>query len=123
MMRTITSLACLVPVLAGCTGDQQIERPTPLFNEVPIEYPLAMWDQDIEGQTLLRVRVTEMGRVDEVEVMQTSGHQALDSAAVRGARSLRFQPARRNGRRIEVWAQVPVEFSKRARPGGDVDGA
>ena len=77
-----------------------------------------MWDQDIEGQTLLRVRVTEMGRVDEVEVMQSSGHAALDTAAVRGARALRFQPARRNGRRIEVWAQVPVEFSKRARPGG-----
>lgn len=112
------ALAWLVPVLAGCTGDQQIERPTPLFTDVPIEYPLSMWDQDIEGQTLLRVRVTEMGRVDEVEVMQSSGHAALDTAAVRGARTLRFQPARRNGRRIEVWAQVPVEFSKRARPGG-----
>ncbi len=112
------ALACLVPVLAACAGDQQIERPTPLFTDVPIEYPLSMWDQDIEGQTLLRVRVTEMGRVDEVEVMQSSGHAALDTAAVRGARALRFQPARRNGRRIEVWAQVPVEFSKRARPGG-----
>ena len=118
MISRLLPLGCLVPILAGCAGDQQIERPTPLFNEVPIEYPLAMWDQDIEGQTLLRVRVTEMGRVEEVEIMQSSGHEALDSAAVRGARSLRFQPARRNGRRIEVWAQVPVEFSKRARPDG-----
>ncbi|WP_405278485.1 energy transducer TonB [Gaopeijia maritima] len=111
------AMPLLIPLLVGCTGDQQIERPTPLFNDVPIEYPLSMWDQDIEGQTLLRVRVTELGRVDEVEVMQSSGHAALDTAAVRGARGLRFQPARRNGRRIEVWAQVPVEFSKRARPG------
>lgn len=121
MMRRAVSLAFLLPVLGGCTGDQQIERPTPLFNDVPIDYPLAMWDQDIEGQTLLRVRVTDMGRVDEVEIMQSSGHSALDSAAVRGARGLRFQPARRNGRRIEVWAQVPVEFSKQARPGGGSD--
>ncbi|MBT8335073.1 MAG: energy transducer TonB [Gemmatimonadetes bacterium] len=77
-----------------------------------------MWDQDIEGQTLLRVRVNDVGRVDDVEIMQSSGHPALDTAAVRGARSLRFEPARRNGKRIEVWAQVPVEFSKQAQPGG-----
>ncbi len=111
-------MLALLPWLLACAGDQQIERPTPLFSDVPIEYPLAMWDQDIEGQTLLRVRVTELGRVDEVEVMQSSGYPVLDTAAVRGARALRFQPARRNGRRIEVWAQVPVEFSKQARPGG-----
>lgn len=113
------SLAGLAPVLlAACAGDQQIERPTPLYGEVPIEYPIALWDQDIEGETLVRVRVTETGRVDSVEVVETSGHEAFDSAAVEGARDLRFQPARRNGKRIEVWAQVPVHFSKRPRPGG-----
>ena len=118
MIRHLFAAGAMVPLLVGCTGDQQIERPTPLFNEVPIEYPLSMWDQDIEGQTLLRVRVNDLGRVDDVEIMQSSGHPALDTAAVRGARSLRFEPARRNGKRIEVWAQVPVEFSKQARPGG-----
>lgn len=111
----------LAPIVLGsaCAGDQQIERPTPLYGEVPIEYPVELWDQDVEGETLLRVRVTDTGRVDSVEVLDPSGHSAFDSAAIAGARELRFQPARRNGKRIEVWAEVPVHFSKRPRPGGE----
>jgi TonB family protein len=102
--------------LAACGGEAEIERPTPLFGEVPIEYPLHMWDQDMEGETLLRVRVSDVGTVDSVEVLQTSGHVSFDSAAVAGARNLRFTPARRDGERIAVWAEVPVYFSKRPRP-------
>jgi protein TonB len=75
-----------------------------------------MWDQDMEGETLLRVRVSDTGVVDSVEVIDSSGYGAFDSAAVAGARDLRFTPARRDGNRIEVWAQVPVRFSKRPRP-------
>lgn len=103
-------------VVAACGGDMEIEQPTPLFAEVPIEYPLHMWDQDMEGQTLLRVRVSDTGQVDSVEVMETSGYASFDSAAVAGARDLRFTPARRDGKRISVWAEVPVHFSKRPRP-------
>ena len=108
----------LAPLLGACGGDRQIEQPTPLYGEVPIEYPLALWDQDVEGSTLLKVRVNDTGGVDSVVVLETSGHAAFDSAAIAGARELRFRPARRKGRRIEVWAQVPVHFSKKPRPGG-----
>ena len=103
-------------VASACGGDQQIEQPTPLYGDVPIEYPLELWDQDVEGETLLRVRVTDEGGVDSVEVLETSGHPTFDSAAVEGARKLRFRPARKEGKRIEVWAEVPVSFSKRPRP-------
>lgn len=114
------AFAGAVVALAGCAGDQDIERPTPLFGDVPIEYPVSLWDQDIEGETRLRVRVTDTGGVDSVEVVESSGHEAFDSAAIEGARKLRFRPARRNGKRIEVWARVPVNFSKRPRPEGGV---
>ena len=102
--------------LAGCGGEGEIEQPTPLFGEVPIEYPLHMWDQDMEGETLLRVRVSDLGVVDSVVVLGSSGYASFDSAAVFGARDLRFTPARRDGKRIAVWAEVPVFFSKRPRP-------
>jgi len=103
-------------ILPGCGRDTEIEQPRPLYGETPIEYPITLWDRGIEGETLLRVRVNDMGSVDSVEVVQSSGHVALDSAAVRGAKELRFSPGRKNGRRIEVWAQVPVHFSRRSRP-------
>jgi periplasmic protein TonB len=105
-----------VAALVACRGEGEIEQPTPLFAEVPIEYPLHMWDQDMEGETLLRVRVSAVGSVDSVEVLHSSGHASFDSAAVAGARNLRFTPARRGGERIAVWAEVPVYFSKRPRP-------
>ncbi len=100
----------------ACGGESEIEQPTPLYGDVPIDYPIQLWDQDMEGQTLLRVRVSDTGVVDSVEVVGSSGYEAFDSAAVAGARDLRFSPARRNGARIEVWATVPVRFSKRPRP-------
>ena len=113
---TTLALALMIVALAsGCAADQQIERPTPLYGEVPIDYPLELWDSDVEGETLLRVRVTDMGRVDSAVVIESSGHEAFDSAAIEGALELRFQPARKNGKRIEVWAEVPVNFSKGPR--------
>jgi TonB family protein len=114
--RTLSAPALALLLLAACRGDTQIERPAPLYGEVPIDYPIQLWDQDVEGETLLRVRVTDMGRVDSVEVVESSGQAAFDSAAIAGARTMRFSPARKNGKRIEVWAEVPVHFSKRPRP-------
>ncbi len=98
--------------LLGCGGGEPMEEPTPLYQEVPIEYPLELWEADVEGQTILRVRVTEMGAVDSVEVLEPSGYPAFDSAAVRGALQLRYSPARKDGERITVWAKVPVHFTK-----------
>lgn len=100
----------------ACGGEGEIEQPTPLYGEVPIEYPLQLWDQDMEGETLLRVRVGDTGAVDSVVVVESSGYAAFDSAAVAGAWDLRFTPARQDGERIRVWAHVPVRFSKRPRP-------
>lgn len=108
--------ALALAALTACGEGGGIEQPTPLFGEVPIEYPLHLWDQDMEGETVLRVRVSDVGAVDSVEVFRTSGHAAFDSAAVSGARTLRFTPARKEGKRITVWAEVPVAFSKRPRP-------
>jgi TonB family protein len=99
-------------VLTSCTDQGEVVPPTPLYGNLPIEYPLDLWDSDVEGETLLRVRVTELGEVDSVEVLEPSGYPAFDSAAVRGARLLRYSPATREDRRISVWAKVPVHFTK-----------
>ncbi len=117
MTRSARLIALVSLAASGaCADEVEIEQPTPLYGEVPIEYPLHMWDQDMEGETLLRVRVSDVGVVDSVEVRESSGYASFDSAAVAGAHDLRFTPARREGKRIAVWAEVPVYFSKRPRP-------
>ena len=108
--------ALLAGSISACSADQEIESPSPLSASVPIDYPLDLWDQGIEGSSVLKVRVTDLGDVDSVVVMESSGYPAFDSSAVRGARTLRFSPARQGDKRIEVWAHVPVHFSKRPRP-------
>ena len=108
--------ALLAGSIAGCSADQEIESPSPLSASVPLDYPLDLWDQGIEGSSILKVRVTDLGDVDSVVLMESSGYPAFDSSAVRGARTLRFSPARQGDKRIEVWAHVPVYFSKKPRP-------
>ncbi len=114
--RGLLVVAVIAGALVGCGVEGEIEQPAPLYGQLPIDYPIQLWDQDMEGQTLLRVRVSDTGGVREVEVLESSGHPAFDSAAVAGARDLRFRPARQDGKRIEVWAKVPVHFSKKPRP-------
>ena len=109
-------LALGVPALAACAGDGEVEEPAPLGDATPIEYPLEMWDQGIEGETVLQVRVNELGEVDSVAVIETSGHEPLDSAAAEGARAMRFQPGRRDGRDVPVWVRIPVQFSRQSGP-------
>jgi len=108
--------ALVAGTVSGCSGDQEIDSPSPLSASVLIDYPLDLWDQGIEGSSMLKVRVTDVGEVDSVVVMESSGYDAFDSSAVRGARTLRFSPARQGDKRIEVWAHVPVHFSKKPRP-------
>ena len=80
-------------------------------------YPTDALRLDIQGTVGVRVLVNETGGVDSVEVVESSGYAAFDSAAVRGSADLRFEPARRGDDRVRVWAQVPVRFSKKPRPG------
>lgn len=113
--------AVITPVFLGaaCGGEQRVEQPVPLYGESPVDYPLELWDEGVEGEVVLRVLVDEEGAIDSVEVETSSGHQVLDSAAVDGVREMQFTPARLNGRRTDAWARVPIRFSKKPRPQGD----
>ncbi|TVR66294.1 MAG: energy transducer TonB [Gemmatimonadales bacterium] len=111
--RLGVALFLLLPVTAACGGDPELEQPVPLYGEDPIAYPLDLWDEGVEGTALLRLLVNEEGAVDSIEVVESSGHDGLDEAARAGARDLRFEPGRVNGKRSPMWASLPVEFSTR----------
>ena len=79
--------------------------PTPAF-----PYPAEAVEVGAGGEILLRIRITAAGRVDSVSVVTSSGHTVLDSAAVAGARHLRYRPARHGGAPTTIWAQLPVRY-------------
>jgi periplasmic protein TonB len=78
----------------------------------PIEYPVALWDMKVQGETELMVHVNHFGDVDSVLVSKTSGYAAFDSAAVAGARKLRFTPGRKGDRHVAMWTKLPVRFAQ-----------
>src|SRR5256712_12399492 len=75
------------------------ERPVALIPDVPIAYPVALFEQRVEGDVTLRLFVDSMGKLipESTRVAEPSGYPALDSAALAGATALRFAPAKRHG--------------------------
>ena len=98
-------------MLSTACGSPDIEKPVPLFDESPVEYPLDLWAEGVEGSVLVRVLVNEEGGVDSAMVAESSGQPALDSAAVAGAKAMEFAPALKDGEPIKAWAEVPIDFS------------
>jgi TonB family protein len=92
------------------------EQPTPMPGPTPFVYPTELWDLKVQGETMLMVRVTELGAVDSAYVVSSSGFREFDSAAVRGVHQLRFSPGRQGQRRIPMWTKVPVRFSLDSLP-------
>jgi protein TonB len=63
-----------------------------------------------QGRVMLRVNVSADGTPLDVEVMATSGHPSLDTAALSAVRQWRFIPATQAGRSVAASAEVPVRF-------------
>lgn len=108
-------LAFLALPLAACEEAEPITPPRQLPGS-PFHYPEELWDAGVEGETVLRLWVNEEGAVDTVRVERTSDYAAFDSAAVNGARDLRFQPARQAEADVGTWVLLPVQFDL---PGSD----
>lgn len=96
--------------LASTPPDQ--EPPVALNGDSPIQYPPRQYEQKVEGDVVLRLYVDSTGRLaaESSRVAESSGYPALDSAAVSGARRLRFAPARRHGLPIATAFLQPIEF-------------
>jgi periplasmic protein TonB len=74
-------------------------------------YPMVARRMGFEGTVVLRVVVAADGSPESVAVLQSSGHDVLDTAALDTVRSRwRFVPARRNGIAVEDSVQVPIRF-------------
>jgi protein TonB len=101
-----------VPLLVACGAEEPIEPPQLMSAETPFEYPISLWDEEVEGETRLMIHVTALGQVDSAYVKESSGYPAFDSAAVAGAGNLRFTPGRQGEKRVDRWVVLPVKFTR-----------
>jgi TonB family protein len=112
MTRTIPLLVLFFGALAtACDqADEPIVKPEPLVGDWHFDYPVALWDEQVDGETLLSVFVTTDGSVDSVRVQTSSGYPEFDEAAVEGAWNVRFIPAYKGNKKMPMWVRLPVRF-------------
>jgi TonB family protein len=99
-----------LPPGAGLGGDSGIARPLGGYQVKP-RYPESARRQGVEGTTLLKIHVSDTGRVEDVLVERSAGHQDLDLAAMEAVKQWRFEPARRGKQSVAVWVMLPVRFA------------
>lgn len=96
------------PAATGVSGGSQAQ-PTPLSTPAP-RYPPEALRMGIGGTVKVRVTVTPDGRVDRLELAETSGNRYLDRAALETVRHWTFRPAMRNGQPVQAEVVVPIQF-------------
>ena len=112
MMKKPRMASAIVLLSAACGGEPAaLVQPEVLPGPSPFRYPVAQWDQGVEGEAVLLVHVGDRGQVDSAMVHATSGVGALDTAALAGARGLRFTPGRRGDHYVGMWTRLPVRFA------------
>jgi len=114
---------CLASAVVGCADtprtvgglqlgvdDAPLRLPVRIDDGTTFDYPPDAWDDGIGGTTVLRLLISRRGTVDSALVVESSGHAALDSAALANARRLRYKPAAQGGNPVQVWGRLPVVF-------------
>ena len=76
----------------------------------PPEYPSVAKRRGYEGTVVLEVFVDREGRVMDLSLFQSSGHNVLDRAAMKAVKGWLFEPARRGQEAVDMWVKVPLTF-------------
>lgn len=76
-------------------------------------YPPMLRDAGIGGTVHVLFHIDEDGAVQDFRVQESSGHAALDEAALAVAELYRFSPALNRDRSVAVWVAFPITFRVR----------
>lgn len=89
---------------------------------LPPQYPAGAAASGQDGRVMLKLLVGIDGRVKDVVVEQSEPAGVFDAGTVEAARAWVLEPARKDGKPVEGWVRVPVEFKAPGRaaspPGG-----
>ena len=108
-----TSTAAMLP---GTQSDDTLSVPVlklarPLYKQnTSPPYPRKARRLGYEGIVMLKVLIDENGRVDDLTVLQSSGHTVLDRAASSAVKKWLFEPGTEGGIKKKMWVKIPVRF-------------
>jgi TonB family protein len=103
------------PTISATIAPMQEKMPE-LTNRIEVQqalirnYPPLLRDAGIGGKVETGLFINQQGFVVTATVVKTSGHAALDSAALKVAKLMRFVPARVKGKPGVAMVRIPIEF-------------
>jgi protein TonB len=86
-------------------------EPSKLIYSVQPVYPRLAAIARIEGSVLLEAVITRDGLVDPKRLKVVDGHNMLWPAAVEAVQQWRYKPTVLSGQRVEIIANITVNFS------------
>ena len=101
------------PTFTPFTVAPDIQNRAEVIRAMEREYPPLLRDAGIGGTVQVFFFIDEEGVVQQFQVNVTSGHQALDDAALAVAGVYRFSPALNRDKRVPVWVSFGITFQVR----------
>ena len=99
----------LIIDLTQNTSIDNLTPPTVSNIEQPV-YPKEMKKREIEGEVILKLLINEKGKVDQVEIYNSSGFEQFDIEAEKVAKGWQFTPTTKDGTNVMAWILVPIKF-------------
>jgi TonB family protein len=73
-------------------------------------YPISSRENGEQGAVMLHACITDHGKVERVDLAQSSGYPALDRSALNTIRHWSFRPAQESGKAISMCYRLPIRF-------------
>ncbi|KAF1722935.1 TonB family protein [Pseudoxanthomonas wuyuanensis] len=83
---------------------------TPAPHLPPPHYPADAARQGISGSVLLRILVGADGKAKDVRVENSQPAGVFDAASIEAVRRWTFSPALKDGKPVQGWVRVPIDF-------------
>ena len=91
------------------TEDSVDSLPRPTKRTAP-EYPSQARQRGIQGHVLLKLKVDEGGRVDQVKVIESEPRGIFEDVALAAVRQWQFEPARYKGQPVAISVSQRIPF-------------
>lgn len=111
MTRYLLIALAIIPL--ACGASPVIKQQVRLLTKPSISYPDAARAAGHQGTVRLRLSINTEGRIEDVEVVESSRSAVLDAAAVEQAKAWRLSPAIDvEDKPVAVKVVAPFEFAK-----------
>jgi TonB family protein len=91
------------------TDADGIEMPVRIHNVDP-EIPKALLDKGLRGLTAVKVLLSQSGCVENVTIVKSSSHKAVDDAVVAAVKRWRYTPTKRAGQPVPAFLVALATF-------------